>query len=164
MDADVKAMSVEELQQEVMKLRTAIRTHRDQKGDENCWLDDGFYLYEALPEKVGADPQLPPKQLMMQNCVKYYECRKRGRLYKPFTEMPKHPIFSIEWLELSKFEPYFQWPIVCTNGLRESFIGYNASPLPNRLEIKPMDMRIDIDVTHWFPLPMLPNLIQIEEE
>ncbi|HLC81031.1 MAG TPA: hypothetical protein VJH68_00055 [Candidatus Nanoarchaeia archaeon] len=24
----------------IVKIRTAIRCHRDQKGDERCWLDD----------------------------------------------------------------------------------------------------------------------------
>lgn len=84
MDEDISIMSVVELQNEIMKLREGIRSHRDQKGDDNCWLDD-FQLYGLLPEKINADPQLPNKELMMLNCSRYYDCRKAGKLYVPLT-------------------------------------------------------------------------------
>lgn len=83
MDKDIEFMSIFDLQAEVQKLRDGIRAHRDQKGDDNCWLDDQMYLYGLLPEKIGADPELPNKDLMMLNCSRYYECRKAGKLYKP---------------------------------------------------------------------------------
>jgi hypothetical protein len=88
-DEDVQGMSVYELMREVMILRNGIRKHRDQKGDENCWLDDQFYLYGLLPEKINADPQLPDKDLMMLNCSRYYDCRKAGKEYVPLTELPR---------------------------------------------------------------------------
>jgi len=87
-DNDLLEMSAEQLREELMKVRTAIRTHRDQKGDENCWLDDQFYLYGLLPEVKDADPQLPDKELMMMNCSRYYDCRKAGKLYIPLTKLP----------------------------------------------------------------------------
>lgn len=87
-DSDVMRMNYGQLHAEVMKLRTGIRTHRDQKGDENCWLDDQMYLYGLLPEKIGANPELPSKELMMFNCSRYYDCRKQGKLYKPLDTMP----------------------------------------------------------------------------
>lgn len=87
LDNDIQIMSIPELQDEIMKLRNGIRNHRDQKGDDNCWLDD-FELYGLLPEKIKANPQLPDKQLMMVNCERYYECRKAGKLYVPLTELP----------------------------------------------------------------------------
>jgi len=86
MDKDIENMSIFDLQNEAQKLRDGIRVHRDQKGDDNCWLDDQMYLYGLLPEKIGADPELPNKDLMMLNCSKYYECRKAGKLYKPVTK------------------------------------------------------------------------------
>jgi hypothetical protein len=88
-DPDIREMPVIELQDEIMKLREGIRKHRDQKGDENCWLDDQFYLYGLLPEKINADPQLPEKPLMMANCSRYYDCRKAGKLYIPLTKLPE---------------------------------------------------------------------------
>ena len=89
MDNDIADMSFMQLQEEVMKLRNGIRKHRDQKGDENCWLDDQFYLYGLLPEKIKADPQLPEKQLMMLNCSRYYDCRKAGLMYVPLDKLPE---------------------------------------------------------------------------
>lgn len=77
-----------ELQQEIMKLRTAIRTHRDQKGDDNCYLDDENYLYSVLPEKLPADPELTNKELHMLNCSRYYDCRAAKKLYTPLKELP----------------------------------------------------------------------------
>ncbi len=82
LNVDLGGMSREQLQQEVIKLRKAIRYHRDQKGDDNCWLDD-FVLYGALPEQIKANPELPDKELMMVNCSRYYDCRKAGKLYIP---------------------------------------------------------------------------------
>jgi hypothetical protein len=153
-DEDLENMSTQQLRDEVIKLRTTIRTHRDQKGDENCWLDDGMYLYGLLPEKIGADPQLPNKQLMMQNCVKYYECRKRGKLYKPFSEMPSNPIFAVDWLTLEEANPFFNWPIVCISE-EGMFLGYNDSP--NGLSIKKyIDDSLCETLLFWFPIPMFP--------
>ena len=37
-DHDIQKMSIEELAQEVERLRNGIRKHRDQKGDDRCWL------------------------------------------------------------------------------------------------------------------------------
>ena len=87
MDNDLREMSEQQLIDEVMNLRNGIRKHRDQKGDDNCWLDD-FALYGLLPEKIKADPQLPDKELMMVNCSRYYDCRKAGKLYIPLKELP----------------------------------------------------------------------------
>lgn len=86
-DPDIRHMSIADLEMEIMKLRNGIRTHRDQKGDENCWLDDQLYLYGLLPETKEADPQLPDKELMMLNCSRYYDCRKAGKLYVPLTKL-----------------------------------------------------------------------------
>ncbi len=73
-----------------MKLRNAIRRHRDQKGDDNCWLDDYEYLYSVLPEKIKCEPQLPEsKELMMYNCSRYYDCRKTNKLYVPVEKIPE---------------------------------------------------------------------------
>lgn len=90
MDEDVFGLSVHQLQDEVLKLRNGIRAHRDQKGDDNCWLDDQMYLYGLLPEKIGAEPELPNKDLMMLNCSRYYECRQNGKLYKPLKKFDEN--------------------------------------------------------------------------
>jgi hypothetical protein len=89
MDDDLRGMSLGDARNEVMKLRNAIRRHRDQKGDDNCWLDDYEYLYKLLPEKIKCNPELPDKDLMMYNCSRYYECRKANKLYCPAEKLPE---------------------------------------------------------------------------
>ena len=64
-----------ESKKEVERLRDAIRYHRDQKGDDRCWVDD-LRLYETLPEgPVGYDSTLPPEDVFLDNCKRF--CRSR---------------------------------------------------------------------------------------
>lgn len=84
MDTDLHAMSLEELKLEIQKLRDVIRYHRDQKGDDRCWVDD-LRLYELLPEGAeGYDPTLPPEEEFLANCKRF--CRSRqtpvGEIFK----------------------------------------------------------------------------------
>jgi hypothetical protein len=58
-------------EQEYNKLATAIRKHRDQRGDDRCWMDD-YELYEALPEGInGADLRLNTPDEMLACCRQY---------------------------------------------------------------------------------------------
>jgi hypothetical protein len=75
-DNDLETMSLEELKAEVKKLRTVIRYHKDQKGDDRCWVDD-IRLYEALPEgPVGFDSTLPPEEVFLENCKRFCKSRQ----------------------------------------------------------------------------------------
>jgi hypothetical protein len=83
LDEDLDKMSDEELKSEVKKLRSVIRYHKDQKGDDRCWVDD-IRLYEALPEgSVGYDSTLPPEDVFMANCKKFCQSRQVP-IGKPF--------------------------------------------------------------------------------
>ncbi len=74
-DDDLVQMDEEQLRAEVKKLRAVIRYHRDQKGDDRCWVDD-LRLYEALPEgSAGYDSTLPPEDVFLENCKRF--CRSR---------------------------------------------------------------------------------------
>ena len=76
MDIDLDQMSVEELKCEVIKLRSSIRYHRDQKGDDRCWVDD-LRLYELLPEgPVGYDSTLPQEDIFLANCKRFCQSRQ----------------------------------------------------------------------------------------
>jgi hypothetical protein len=169
-DPDIKNMSIAELEQEIMKLRNGIRKHRDQKGDENCWLDDQFYLYGLLPEKIKADPELPDKQLMMINCERYYECRKAGKGYIPLKELPHQVLFAAEWISIKDRLPPFDMMVVVINA--EEFkkcIAYNETY--NELVMTRVDTgeefdekgrkviyrQVPFEITHWFPLPWWPE-------
>lgn len=65
------------LQARVTLLESAIRAHRDQKGDDRCWLDDAT-LYEVLGEEV-ARSTLPPKCEFLESCTRYWEQRRNPR-------------------------------------------------------------------------------------
>jgi uncharacterized small protein (DUF1192 family) len=68
------------LEAEVERIKAAIREHRDQKGDDRCWLDD-LMLYRALDGKVSgatvADMELPPKCDFLESCSRYWDQRQR---------------------------------------------------------------------------------------
>lgn len=62
--------------EEIMKLRNAIRAHRDQKGDDRCWMDD-IELYKVLPEGVvNADLSLLSDEQFRRNCDLFIKNRK----------------------------------------------------------------------------------------
>lgn len=70
-DVDVRAMGRNELVAELMKLRKAIRTHRDSSGHDLCWFHPE--LWSLLPEKVLPQPSVPPLPEFLEHCRKYRE-------------------------------------------------------------------------------------------
>ncbi len=71
---------------EVERLQTAIRNHRDQKGDDRCWLDDAE-LYKVLPEGPQPLNQVPPEAEFLANCARYHKSRTVPEEYKPVTAL-----------------------------------------------------------------------------
>src|SRR6185295_4021271 len=70
------ASYVRDLEYKVLHLQTAIRKHRDQRGDDRCWLDD-VELYRALGEPMLIkDLALPGPCEMMANCVRFIKSRQ----------------------------------------------------------------------------------------
>ncbi len=65
-----------ELVSEVLRLRQAIRNHRDQKGDDRCWMDDEE-LYKVLPE--GYVPPERDTTVELKLCEKYIQCRRNPK-------------------------------------------------------------------------------------
>jgi hypothetical protein len=62
----------------VAELEAAIRKHRDYRGDDRCYQDDGE-LYKVLPEGDTRPPREVAVTLM--NCEAYIRCRQQGREY-----------------------------------------------------------------------------------
>ena len=74
----------------VSELEEGVRAHRDQKGDDRCWMDDET-LYRLLPE--GYDPPARDSRVELAMCEKFIACR-----HNPGTEYVS-PQRRIEELE-----------------------------------------------------------------
>ena len=71
MDADLDAMSREQLLTVARQLRQAIRSHRDMTGHGLCWHHPD--MWALLPDKVDPDIAVPPWPKFLRGCVKYRE-------------------------------------------------------------------------------------------
>ncbi len=69
MDADLDALSREQLLLEVKRLRRAIREHRDSSGHDLCWHHPG--LWSLLPEKLAPALAVPAWPQFMRGCIRY---------------------------------------------------------------------------------------------
>ena len=69
MDSDLDKLSREELVAEVVKLRNAIRTHRDSTGQNLCWHHPA--MWALLPEPSTVSPVVPEWPVFLRGCVKY---------------------------------------------------------------------------------------------
>ena len=84
-------MREEQLRGAIKKIRAVIRYHRDQKGDDRCWLDD-FLVWELLIDN--------PNQLKfsfdegMKRCTQFYELRRCDKL-----ELPAQAMHPSQWDE-----------------------------------------------------------------
>jgi len=68
-DADLEAMSREQLIAEARRLRQGIRKHRDSSGHDLCWHHPA--LWGLLPEKSDPVPVVPEWPQFMEGCLKY---------------------------------------------------------------------------------------------
>ena len=68
-DSDLQGMSRDQLIDEVVRLRNAIREHRDSSLHELCWHHPG--LWGLLPERTDPQPQVPDWPDFLQGCIRY---------------------------------------------------------------------------------------------
>ena len=69
MDDDLERMSHEQLIEEIRRLRTGIRRHRDSSGHELCWHHPE--LWSLLPEKTDPIPIVPDWPQFLRGCIRY---------------------------------------------------------------------------------------------
>jgi hypothetical protein len=69
MDEDLERMNREDLMQEVRRLRSGIRAHRDSSGHELCWHHPD--LWNLLPEKTSPSVTVPEWPQFMRGCIRY---------------------------------------------------------------------------------------------
>ena len=75
LDQDLLTLSARQMRKEIMRLRNAIREHRDEKGHGRCWLDDQR-LYAVLLENQTADFSLPSRDEFLASCALYWQERQ----------------------------------------------------------------------------------------
>jgi hypothetical protein len=69
MDEDVDTMDASALKAEVIRLRQAIRSHRDATGHDLCWHHPD--MWALLPERVERSIAVPPWPKFMRGCIRY---------------------------------------------------------------------------------------------
>lgn len=84
MDDDLTALTREQLLDEVKRLRTAIRAHRDSSGQELCWHQPA--LWSLLPEPLEVKLAVPAWPQFMRGCVRYRQSLDEQRPEAPRTE------------------------------------------------------------------------------
>ena len=69
MDEDLLFMNREQLIEEIKKIRTGIREHRDSTGQNLCWHHPK--LWGLLPEKIDPAIAVPNWPEFMKGCIQY---------------------------------------------------------------------------------------------
>jgi hypothetical protein len=68
-DDDLRQFTMEQLIEEVIKLRNGIREHRDSSGQQLCWHHPK--LWNLLPEKTNPKIEVPDWPEFMKGCIRY---------------------------------------------------------------------------------------------
>ncbi len=64
-----------DLLESIRRARNTIRRHRDQKGDDRCWLDD-YFVWSLLPDSPQDPTTLPSFDAGMAECRKFFLYRR----------------------------------------------------------------------------------------
>ena len=86
MDGNLDGMSRDELLEEVRRLRSGIRNHRDSTGHDLCWHHPG--LWGLLPEKTDPIPLVPDWPEFLRGCVAYRQSLDEGVTRAPRPAQP----------------------------------------------------------------------------
>lgn len=86
MDEDLEKMSREQLIDEVKKLRTGIRKHRDSTGHELCWHHPA--LWGLLPDRTDPMPTVPTWPEFLRGCLRYRESLDTQLPHAPRSDAP----------------------------------------------------------------------------
>lgn len=86
MDSDLESLSRDELVAELVKLRDAVRAHRDASGHGLCWYHP--QLWALLPEQAAAAPVVPEWPVFMAGCVRFRRSLDEQLPDAPRTDAP----------------------------------------------------------------------------
>ena len=85
MDDDLATLSRDQLVAELVKLRNAVRAHRDCSGHDLCWHQPD--LRSLLPEQIQPSIAVPAWPQFMRGCIKYRQSLDQQRADAPRTEI-----------------------------------------------------------------------------
>lgn len=72
LDKDIQTMSFKARGQELMRLRSLIRTHKKKRDNARCWHNDETLYAKTLPEgSDGAGKMTLPEEKLLRNCRLY---------------------------------------------------------------------------------------------
>jgi hypothetical protein len=89
MDDDLAAMTREQLIAEVKALRTGIRHHRDNAGQDLCWHQPE--LWGLLPERTDPLPVVPTWPAFLLGCLRYRQSLDEQLPHAPRSAAPYQP-------------------------------------------------------------------------
>jgi len=76
----------ERFEERIAQLEAAIQTHRDQKADDRCWMDDQA-LYAVLGDDNLGDNRVGDPAAMLENCKRFIERRCAGGEWPTYAEL-----------------------------------------------------------------------------
>lgn len=89
LDADLGPMNRDQLIEEVRRLRTGIREHRDSSGMDLCWHHPR--LWGLLPEKIDPKIAVPEWPQFLRGCLAYRQSLDEQRPDAPRTTQEYDP-------------------------------------------------------------------------
>ena len=87
MDEDLQHFTRRQLVDEVVRLRNAIREHRDSTGHDLCWHHP--QMWALLPEGLSPEIAVPPWPRFLRGCIRYRQALDE--------EAPDAPVADIEF-------------------------------------------------------------------
>lgn len=121
----------------IINIIDAVRYHRDQKGDDRCWMDDEK-LYQSLPE--GYTPPERDVAVELKFCEQYIKCRRNPKTVyvspnRRIEELSEALYKILKIINTTRYE-------MADDGdriealIQEAFKGYKVSPDPLQMENK----------------------------
>lgn len=99
LDADIESFGAEPLRELMRKTRSVLRWHRDQRGDDRCWLDDWKLYRETLPENQISFFVLPERSEFMRRCERFFIMRQSPYDSETVPETVERPDADLEGMD-----------------------------------------------------------------
>lgn len=82
----MKLTDIDDLQDRIQELESAIREHRSQKADDRC-IEDDDRLYAVLGDGIKCDRRVGSKEEMLKNCSRFIDRRCEAGGWPTYAEL-----------------------------------------------------------------------------